>query len=40
MADNPSLIQRPIVVTDDGAAYVVRDPQTLATLTDPANQTD
>ena len=39
MADNPSIIQRPIVVADDGAAYVVRDPQTLAALTGPDNQT-
>jgi arsenate reductase len=26
----PALIQRPIIVTDDGAAYIARDEQTLA----------
>jgi arsenate reductase len=29
---NPVLIQRPIVVTDDGAAYVARDPHAIDTV--------
>ena len=30
LAEHPSLIQRPIVLTDDGRAWVARDDQTLA----------
>jgi arsenate reductase len=30
LATNPALIQRPLVVTDDGTAYVARDPDTVA----------
>ncbi len=29
LAANPALIQRPLVVTDDGTAYVARDPDAL-----------
>jgi arsenate reductase len=29
LATNPVLIQRPIVVTDDGTAYVARDAETV-----------
>jgi arsenate reductase len=29
---NPALIQRPLVVTDDGTAYVARDPEVVATV--------
>jgi arsenate reductase len=29
LADNPVLIQRPIVVTDDGSAWIARDEETL-----------
>ena len=31
LAANPALIQRPIMVTDDGQAWVARDPDTVAT---------
>jgi arsenate reductase len=31
LAANPSLIQRPIIVTTDGQAWVARDPETLDT---------
>lgn len=30
MAANPPLIQRPLVVADDGTAYVARDPEGVA----------
>lgn len=30
LAANPRAIERPIVLTDDGAATVARDPETLA----------
>jgi arsenate reductase (glutaredoxin) len=30
LAGYPALIQRPLVVTDDGTAYVARDPDTLS----------
>jgi arsenate reductase len=30
MVANPALIQRPIILTDDGGAVVARDPQTVA----------
>ena len=29
LADNPSLIQRPIIVTDDGRAIVARSPEAI-----------
>jgi len=29
LATHPSLLQRPIVITDDGRAYVARDPQSI-----------
>jgi arsenate reductase len=29
LAANPALIQRPIVITDDGRAFVVRDDESL-----------
>jgi arsenate reductase len=32
LAENPALIQRPLVVTDDGTAYVARDPDTVAAM--------
>ena len=31
LADNPILIQRPIMVTTDGQAWVARDPETVET---------
>ena len=31
LAANPSLIQRPIMVTTDGQAWVARDPETVET---------
>jgi arsenate reductase (glutaredoxin) len=34
MAANPALIQRPLVVADDGTAYVARDPESVATVID------
>jgi arsenate reductase (glutaredoxin) len=33
---NPSLIQRPIIVTPDGSAWVARDPDTVRTAVDHA----
>lgn len=30
LAANPALIQRPLVVADDGTAYVARDPDAVA----------
>lgn len=30
LAANPELIQRPLVVADDGTAYVARDPDSVA----------
>ncbi|GAA3216414.1 ArsC/Spx/MgsR family protein [Actinocorallia longicatena] len=30
LAGHPSLIERPIVITDDGRAHVARDPETVA----------
>jgi arsenate reductase len=32
LSDNPALIQRPLVVTDDGTAYVARDPDAVAAV--------
>jgi len=34
LAANPALIQRPLVVADDGTAYVARDPEAVATAID------
>jgi arsenate reductase len=34
LAANPALIQRPIVVTDDGSAYIARDADTVAAVVD------
>jgi arsenate reductase len=31
LAEHPVLIQRPIVMTEDGSAWIARDPDTLAT---------
>lgn len=36
LAEHPSLIQRPILVTDDGGAWVARDPETLRAAVDHA----
>ena len=33
LAENPRLIQRPIVLTDDGRAWVARDDETLREIT-------
>jgi arsenate reductase (glutaredoxin) len=32
LAEHPALIQRPIVMTEDGSAWVARDPETLSTV--------
>jgi arsenate reductase (glutaredoxin) len=32
MVANPTLIQRPIITTDDNTTAIARDPETLATL--------
>jgi arsenate reductase len=29
LVEHPSLLQRPIIVTDDGSAWVARDPETV-----------
>ena len=36
LAQHPALIQRPIVVTPDGSAWVARDPETVQTAVDHA----
>jgi arsenate reductase len=36
LVDNPSLIQRPIAVTDDGTAWIARDPETVQTVVERA----
>jgi len=36
MAANPVLIERPIIITDDGRALVARDPQAVQTALDTA----
>ena len=36
LAQHPALIQRPIMVTPDGSAWVARDPETLQTAVDHA----
>jgi arsenate reductase len=38
LADNPVLIQRPIVVTDDGSAWVARDEETVAEVVQRARE--
>nr|BFE88799.1 hypothetical protein GCM10020093_114000 [Planobispora longispora] len=35
LAENPVLIQRPIVLTDDGRAVIARDEETLTSLLRP-----
>jgi arsenate reductase len=37
LAANPQLIQRPLVVTDDGTAYVARDSDTVNTVVKQAS---
>jgi arsenate reductase len=34
LAGNPVLIQRPIVVTDDGSAWIARDEETVSEVVD------
>jgi len=36
LVQHPALIQRPIMVTPDGSAWVARDPETLQTAVDHA----
>lgn len=36
LAAHPQLIQRPLVVTDDGTAYVARDEATVSTVVERA----
>jgi len=36
LVEHPALIQRPIVVTPDGSAWVARDPATVQTVVDHA----
>jgi arsenate reductase len=36
LVSHPELIQRPIIVTDDGTAYVTRDPAALETAIEHA----
>jgi len=36
LAEHPALIQRPIIVTPDGSAWVARDPQTVQTVVEHA----
>ncbi|WP_156754692.1 ArsC/Spx/MgsR family protein [Actinokineospora pegani] len=35
LAENPELIERPIVITDDDRAFVVRDPEALKNAMTP-----
>ena len=39
LAANPELIQRPIVVTDDGSAWIARDEETLADVVEHGRRT-
>jgi arsenate reductase len=39
LAEHPRLIQRPIVLTDDGRAWVARDDETLAEVLTARDQT-
>jgi arsenate reductase len=39
LAANPELIQRPIVVTDDGSAWIARDEQTVAAVVERGRRT-
>lgn len=39
LAANPELIQRPIVVTDDGSAWIARDEQTVADVVERGRRT-
>ena len=36
LAAHPAVIQRPILVTEDGSAWVARDPDTLSTAVEHA----
>jgi arsenate reductase (glutaredoxin) len=38
LAGNPVLIQRPIVVTDDGSAWIARDEETVAEVVQRAQE--
>jgi arsenate reductase-like glutaredoxin family protein len=38
LAANPQLIQRPLVVTDDGTAYVARDSDTVNAVVKQASR--
>jgi arsenate reductase (glutaredoxin) len=38
LAENPQLIQRPIVLTDDGRAWVARDDETLTEVVSAARR--
>lgn len=38
LAANPKAIQRPIITTDDGAAVIARDDETLASVVDGARR--
>jgi arsenate reductase len=38
LVSHPALIQRPLVVADDGTAYVARDPETVATVVASASR--
>jgi len=37
LAANPQLIQRPIVVTDDGSAWITRDPDAVQAVVDTSS---
>lgn len=39
LAANPMLIQRPIVVTDDGSAWIARDEETLTDVVERGRRT-
>lgn len=39
LAEHPSLIQRPIVLTEDGQAWIARDDETLAEVVHRGSQT-
>jgi arsenate reductase len=39
LAENPELIQRPIVVTDDGSAWIARDEEAVAAVVERGRRT-
>ena len=39
LAEHPQLIQRPIVLTEDGSAWIARDDETLAEVVERGSQT-